>query len=149
MKWEVEIDHSSPGDSVAVYGQQSRWLHIARMVLQPRSQSWCFPGLPVYLHDRRLLVWEGDLTLLVKAGVVEVVDQSFQASAHRLALWVKSNLLMVVYPGLHHDSLGPWVGQPTIMDKRVQPDLDSMRSPKLLLPDQDMQASCVVPHLAT
>jgi len=95
-------------------------------------------------------VGEAKLLLLVKAKLLSIgkepeysISGVFFANPNR-----KADLLVVVDPWLHHDNFCPIVCQPAIMHQCAKPDLDAMRSSKLILSNQTMNSAIVVARIA-
>lgn len=59
---------------------------------------------------------KADLALLVKAGLLKIIDESDgMILADRIRITIFMYLLCVVNPGLKHDSFGSWIDEPTVM----------------------------------
>lgn len=101
-----------------------------RRVSMLNRQSNCrsTPCIPSYLHKIRLFVRETNLTFLVKSSILQITLQ-----------------LLIIHPWLQHNRLRPVIRQPTIMHQRTQPHLDPVLTPKLLLPNQTVEPTIIVP----
>ena len=109
-----------------------------------------FPRITFDLHHGRLFVREGHLAFFVEAVLLEITDNPrHKTPVSKTDININTRgreggLLLIINPRLQHDHLRPHIRQPTIMHQRTQPNRHPMRTPILLLPDEQMNPSIVV-----
>ena len=61
---------------------------------------------------------------------------------------IGNDILGVIDPRFHHDSLRPGIAQPEIVHERAHPHLHSVLASKLLFPHESMEASVPIIEVA-
>lgn len=151
----IAIPHQSDKTAVKPSARYLlRQCDLAQSKLRP------LPRLPPNLHQITLLMRERHLPFLVKADALAILpqpdthtnvspvvpDMRRDRPAGLLEPESCLDLLLIIYPRLHHDRPRPRIRQPTMMHQRAQPHPHPLRAAERILPNQTMDPAVIIAY---